>query len=226
MTVMRGKRWVVLALSVIGGVTIGLTLAALGVASRGQWRFVAFIPLEPPWRAALVITAGLAMLGVAGWLGPANRLAAKTIAALVAVVAAMVVCVGGVSKAMPVAGDRVVSRDRVAVSPDGRFELIRLRTSWQYTYRVRARARLFGREGNADLACTPIQSTQVDDSPNQTSQLQYVPTTRVEQARFADDSHVELRMTDGRTWTVGFNAASLRPERFLNWCGRTEDEPR
>ncbi|MEV4141303.1 hypothetical protein AB0J72_55200 [Dactylosporangium sp. NPDC049742] len=205
--------------------TVLLTVAGLSVASYAPWRFVTFVPLEQPSRAVLVIAAGLALLGVAGWMGLANRLAAKTIAGLVALVVAMGVCVGSVGAAMPDA-DHAVFHDRVAVSPDGRFELIRLSTSWQYRYRVRTRGWLFGREGNTDLACTPISSTQVDDSPNQTSQLRYVPTVRVEQARFADDTHVELRMTDSRSWTVGFNARSLRPGRFLNWCGSTEDEPR
>jgi hypothetical protein len=177
-------------------------------------------------RATLVVAAGLAMLGVAGWMGPANRLAARAIAGLVACVVALVVCAGGVGGAMADVADEVVSRDRVAVSPDGPFELIKLSTSWAYRYRVRTVGGLFGREGSVDLACTPINPTKVDDSPNQTSQLQYVPTVRVDQARFADRSHVELRMTDGRTWTVAFDAANLRPERFLNWCGQTEDEPR
>jgi hypothetical protein len=226
MTATRGTRWVALVLTILGGATVLVTVAGLIVASYGPWRFVAFIPLEKPLRAALVIASGLAVLGVAGWVGPANRLAAKTIAGLVTLVVAMVVCAGSLGGAMPDAGDQVGSRDRVAVSPDGRFELIKLSTSWQYRYRVRTRGWLFGREGNTDLACTPISSVQVDDSPNQTSQLRYVPSVRVEQARFADNSRVELRMTDGRTWTVGFNAGSLRPGRFLNWCGSTEDEPR
>jgi hypothetical protein len=225
MTSTRGRRWV--ALAILGGATVLVAVAGLVVASYGPWRFVAFIPLEPPLRVALVVAAGLAMLGVAGWVGPANRLAAKTIAGLVALVVATVVCAGSVGGSTADVGNQVFARDRIAVSPDGRFALIRLSmTPDHYRYRVRTLGRPLDREGSADLACTPMSSMSVDDSSNQTSRLRDVPTVRVDQARFTDGSHVELRMTDGRTWTVGFDAASLRPERLLNWCGRTEDEPR
>ena len=48
----------------------------------------------------------------------------------------------------------------------------------------------------------------------------------MEHAGFVDGSHLELRMTDGRTWTVGFDAGSRRAERYLDRCGSVGNEPR
>jgi hypothetical protein len=230
MTVTRRTRSLALVLTILGGAVAVVTLACIGVASYAPWRFVAFIPLEQPRRSAPVVTAGVIMLGVAGWLGLQNRTAAKATTALATITAFMVLCVGSVA----VVGNEIdeivmgelVALRHVAVSLDGRFELIAQHmSSDQLHYRLRTSGRLLGREGKTDLACTAVEPTRTDYSKHDRYSAQ-VPSVLVEHARFVDGSHVELRMTDdGRIWRVRFNAWSLRPERFLNWCDPVKDQP-
>ena len=173
----------------------------------------------------------MALLGVAGWLGLRNRTAVKWTSATSASAVLILLCVGRFASD---AADVMTSDDltglvvSAAKSPDGRFEIVaRPRPGNVSRYRLRNTGWLLGRESQADLACTAIQPTRFIDVPTGSSSTrERVPAVRVEQARFVDGSHVELRMTDGRTWTVGFDPASLRADQYLNWCGALEKEPR
>ncbi len=143
----------------------------------------------------------------------------------------VLLCVGFVAgeaaDAMP--DDEVTGRvDSVATSPDGRFELVaRPRAGNVVRYRLRATGWLLGRESRHDLACTAVEPSRHVDAPTGSSTArELIPAVRVEHARFVDGSHVELRMTGGRTWAVGFDAGSLRAERHLDWCGSVANEPR
>jgi hypothetical protein len=231
MTVTRGTRWIALVLTVLAVGMIALAMVGIIVATYQPWRFLAFIPFERQPRPVLIIGAGVVMLGVSGWLGLRNRATVRWTSAASASAVLILLCVGFVAgeAADDMLYDDLTGRvDSMAKSPDGRFEIIaRPRPGNVSRYRLRTTGWLLGRESQEDLACTAVEPSRYVDAPTGSSGArELVPAVRVEHARFVDGSHVELRMTDGRTWTVGFDAGSLHAERFLDWCGSVAKEPR
>ncbi|MEV0136091.1 hypothetical protein AB0H83_47595 [Dactylosporangium sp. NPDC050688] len=231
MVVTRGTRWIALVLAVLAVGVIALAMVGTVVVTYQPWRFLAFVPFERQPRPVLIIGAGVLLLGVAGWLGLRSRAAVRWASAASASAVLILLCVGFVAgeaaDAMP--DDEVTGRvDSVAKSPDGRFELVaRPRAGNVVRYRLRTTGRLLGRESQHDLACTAVEPSRHVDVPTGSSTArEIIAAVRVEHARFVDGSHVELRMTDGRTWAVGFDAGSLRAERYLDWCGSVANEPR
>ena len=235
MTVTRGTRWIALVLTVLAVLVVTLTMVGTLVVTYEPWRFVAFTPFERQPRPALIIAAGMALLGVAGWLGLRNRTAVMWTSTASAGAVLMTLCVGGLADDTADVMAAVSSTDdltgpviTVAKSPDGRFAVVaRTGPGKVSRYRLRTTAWPLGRESQVDLACTATEPTRhVDGSTGSSSTNERVPSALLEQARFADGPHVELRMTDGRAWTVGFDAGSLRADRYLDWCDRLEQEPR
>lgn len=221
----KHSRWVATLLAVAGVAAVAAVLTGVAIMHFATWRSVAFLPLERPFRAAWVLVGGLLLLGGAAWLRWRPRRAAKVVVGVAAGLALFAGCAGVFDGAsVQAAADERLSpsRDIVASSADGRFQVVKVWPSADVIrYRFRTRGWLSGREGKLDFACTLSASTRPDyDAPRQGSSLPpEVPTVRVKEVGFADEHRVALRMTDGTTWTVGFNADTLRPDRSLSWCG-------
>lgn len=231
MTVTRGTRWIALVLAVLAVGVIALVMVGAVVVTYQPWRFLAFVPFERQPRPVLIIGAGVVLLGVAGWLGVRNRAAVRWTSAASVSVVLVLLCVGLVAgeaaDAMP--DDELAGRvESVAKSPDGRFGVVaRPRAGNVVRYRLRATGWALGRESQHDFACTAVEPSRSVDVPTGSSTgSERIPAVRVDRARFVDGSRVELSMTDGRTWNVGFDAGSLRAERYLDWCGSIANEPR
>ncbi|WP_433056112.1 hypothetical protein [Dactylosporangium sp. CS-033363] len=219
-------------LAAAGGAATAIAVAGVAIAHYAAWRSVALMPIESPGRTAAVLVGGLLLLGGAGGLGLRPRPAARVAAGAACGLALIVGCAGGVSASAAQAGGAGQSslpRDVVATSEDGRFEVVSVRPSAdEVRYRLRTRGRWSGREGKLDFACTPSAKTRPDyDLRNSDSELpRSVPTVRLEAIRLTGEPRVELRMSDATSWTVGFDVATLRPDRVLSWCGPEYGPPR
>jgi hypothetical protein len=226
---MRTRRILALVLATIAATAIAATtvgnLVAGALNNDGPpWRFVAFIPFEPPLRSAAVIASSLLLLAGATRLGIKRPHVRQPLVALALVATPFVlvpcalVQVAHSRRSNP--RHEALSVEPVAASPDGRFVLIAERTDRNtLLYRVRSTG-WPSRESKLDLACTATQPTR--PAPDQST----IPSVLVRWARFVNGTQVQLGMSDGHTWLIRFNPQTLRPNHPLSWCYSPADEPK
>lgn len=220
------RRRIALALTVLSVATLLIITTGLLTAAQASWRYVHFIPLEQPGRWTPVVTAAVAGLAVAGYLGLRNRTAAKAVVSVGATAALMAMCVGAAANVGSVLADDAAQAPavRVAATADGHLQLV-AHVAGSRQYRLRTTG-LFGREGRTDVACTVNEwETERPDLEASRGRPRVVmmPAVKVASARFPDAKHVELSMTDGHTWTVQVDG--VNPDRTLDWCGKRSSEP-
>lgn len=198
---------VLVAVTAIATTTVGNFVAGALNDDGPPWRFVGFIPFEPPLRSAAVLGASLLVIAGAMRLGIKRPHVRQPLVALflVATPFVLVPCVLAQVGHARGADSRheALSIDRVTTSRDGRFVLIAEHTNRDTVlYRVRTTG-WPGRESKLDLACIPAESAPV----------------LVRWARFVDGPQVQLGMSDGQTWLIRFNPQTLRPAKPVSWCG-------
>ncbi|MET7417519.1 hypothetical protein [Dactylosporangium sp. NPDC005555] len=219
------RRWTALVLTVLGGLTLVVVATGLLTVGLASWRFVHFIPLERPGRWAPVALAAVAALTVAAHLGLRNRVAARAAVTVGTVAALFALCDGAIANVgSSVDPDPVhATGTRVAASTGGR-ELV-VHNDGLLHYRLRTTG-LFGRESRKDVACTARAGARTRpeyDALITGYGAREIPAIKVNSARFADATHLEFAMTDGRTWTVAIDG--IEADRMLNWCGGRSAEP-
>jgi hypothetical protein len=190
-------------------VVAGLCLALVGAALWNPWRLTALHPLASTGGAVAALTlagalvAGAVLLALAD---TARRALAGLVVALIAVpavgVGLPVLALGGVLR------DRLVVTERVlATSPDGQHSAVAVTGRDGTTdVLIRTRAGLLSREAADPVASCPHDPFATELPP--------------ESVRFTAQNRVAVPMLgDGVSVTVGFDRATLVPERTVAMCG-------
>lgn len=184
-----------------------LWLVAIGYSNAGYLAFQHGVVL-----AAFPATAA-ALLFVAGWLITRKR-PASIIIRTIAGVLALLLCAYGTLGGFVLEGLRseILKTDVLAVSPDGRFEVVRLHTkdlkgAEHDDLRLRSRAGLLSRESPTEFAwCTtgPADADRV-------------------RADFVDTLTVRVVGTNDVPVSVTFDAETMRPDRYVDLCPVSSD---
>lgn len=197
------RRGRVLAAVLVSCVLLGLPTVVTGYVNHSGYLALRF--LQHAVVVAVSAATAAALLFVAGWLVTRKRPASIIIRSIAGVLA-VVLC--GVCTLWSVAIDSLQSEilkvEVLAVSPDGRFEVIQVVTKdWKggmnTDLRLRSRAGLLSRESEWALASC---------NGNTTDRLR---------ADFADSRSVRVD-AGGATVTVGFDAETMKPDRSVNVC--------
>jgi hypothetical protein len=169
------------------------TLVVGALAATNPWRYVALYP----WRTPLVLVTGALLTGVALLLAT-RKLARRTVlASLLGCLLLALLCVG-VGLLMRPAGP-----DRMAVSPDGSFEVVKSTVDGRVALLVRSRG-LLGRESTTPIAQCGHDPFGADMPP--------------QSVRFTSNTTVAIPVREESTVVVRFDPGTLRPDRTVLMC--------
>lgn len=183
-----------------------LMIVAVIVARSNPWRYVHLMPAADTGVFLAVMTAAVVLLGVAAQVAARPRRVASAVTAWL-VAAMFVLCAWPVFDAVHDTGYDRGAAAVVAVSPDGRFEVVAVRyrargsTFHVDRYQLRSRAGAFSRQ--ADRALADI--------------YQSGERRAVAAVNFSGPHEVELRTADNSRWTVTFDPRTLSLPHTLTW---------
>ncbi|WP_433041676.1 hypothetical protein [Dactylosporangium sp. CS-033363] len=186
-------------LAVVLGALALVAVVVESVAAANPWRYVALIPAGKASTTVLVATGVVVLVGVGAALLIRRTLAAQIAVGVTLVVAWLVACAGLEAAGAGVERGATTS---VAVSPDGRFELVLVhypQTGNPIDYlRLRTRSGLGSRESADNVACFS-HSYEVN-----------APEDVFERAAFVGEHEVEVRAEQGEPFRTTFAPDSLR----------------
>ncbi|GAA3453812.1 hypothetical protein [Dactylosporangium matsuzakiense] len=195
-SVQPGRRLVPVVLGAVA--LVAVVVEAVAAANPG--RYIVLVPAGRPAVVAVVLAAALVVAGVAVGLLVRRTVAAKVVAGGTAVVALVVVC-WGIEVGRANDGRQRGETDLVAVSPDGRFELVLVHYPSSEAprdyLRLRSRDGVGTRESGQSLACF---SKQYDVN---------APEDQFGQASFVAEREVEIWAAAGEPFRTTFDPASL-----------------
>jgi hypothetical protein len=202
----RRGRFVAVAFTVAALAAIGLY--ALGVVAPTGYVVLDAVVDSGPLLVVAAVVAGVS-IGVAGWLVFGRGPAAIVVRILTCLLAVAVVGLGGLWGLLKSGfSGEILSTEVVAVSPDGRHEVI-LRTEKDYkggkwdVVRLRSRAGLLSREADTDLVTVRCVGGIADAGRMRVT--------------FTADRQVTFEQVNGPAVAVTFDDA-LRPTAYVSFC--------